>query len=390
MTSWRSDVPRGRLRHPQAHSPSAQPVKDLARKRLVLFTGKGGVGKTTCSAAAAMHFAGLGKRTLLVTVDPAKRLEDSLGVPVGFAATAVQPNLWAMMLDPGTVIREHLLRELPQAKVAEHPLFRYVTSSLPGLNEMMAIGRLNDLRREDKYDVIVVDTAPTGHALSFLGVPKAVSELMSETSLLRWAVKGYTVWQKLSGAARGVGNILKAKGKRKTPPPDIDFERLFAGIRDEAERIRAFLTDPKQSALVVVTLPEKLPVEETIDLHEAVTKDLGMRVHTVVVNKVQPDPLGPHEARFLAVTASLPHRRAFAKDAAAATGEEPALVEAIVEAAEFGRVRRAMNLAYIQDLRRRLPDLPVVLLPLFKEDVQGLPRLGELERELFDPRNGAG
>ena len=364
-------------------------MQDLAHKRLVLFTGKGGVGKTTCSAAAGLHFARMGRRTLLVTVDPAKRLEDSLGVPVGFTETHIEPNLTAMMLDPATVIREHLEREVPQAKVAEHPLFRYVTSSLPGLNEMMAIGRLNDLRRADKYDVIVVDTAPTGHALSFLGVPKAVAELMSDTSLLKWAVKGYAVWQKLSGAARGVGNMFKKEGQRKAPPPDVDFERIFRDIRAEAERIRVFLTDPKNAALVVVTLPEKLPVEETVDIHEAVTKDLGMTVHTVVVNKVQPDPLGPHEKRFLAISASKPHRRAFAKDAAAATGEEAALVEAIVEAAEFGRVRRAMNMEHIDELRRRLPKLPIVLLPLFKEDVQGLERLGELAQALFAATAGA-
>jgi arsenite/tail-anchored protein-transporting ATPase len=358
-------------------------VQDLATKRLVLFTGKGGVGKTTCSAAAALRFARAGKRTLLVTVDPAKRLEDALGVPVGFTATPVEADLTAMMLDPATVIREHLQREVPQAKVEEHPLFRYVTSSLPGLNEMMAIGRLNDLRREDAYDVIVVDTAPTGHALSFLGVPKSVSELMSETSLLHWAVKGYTVWQRLSATARGVGNVFKKAEDRRPPPPDIDFQRLFGRIRDEAERIRAFLADPKLCAVVVVTIPERLPVEETVDLHTALTKELGMRVHTVVVNKVQPDPLGPHDARFAALAATAAARRRFTATAARATGEDPALVEAMVEGAEFGRVRRRMNLEHIADLRRRLPEVPLVQVPLFKEDVQGIPRLGPLADALF-------
>src|ERR1041385_4015926 len=92
-------------------------VQDLAERRLIIVAGKGGVGKTTCSSAIALHLAKLGRKTLLVTVDPAKRLEDSLGVPVGFKETPIQPNLAAMMLDPEAVIREHLMRGLPEAQV---------------------------------------------------------------------------------------------------------------------------------------------------------------------------------------------------------------------------------------------------------------------------------
>jgi anion-transporting ArsA/GET3 family ATPase len=106
------------------------------------------------------------------------------------------------------------------------------------------------------------------------------------------------------------------------------------------------------------------------------------------VNKVQPDPLGPHEKRFHALSKSKAARHGFAKKAGEAAGEDPALVEAIVEAAEFCRLRRAMNLEYIADLHERLPKVPLVLLPLFKEDVQGIPRLGELEKELFEEENG--
>ncbi|HEX2066117.1 MAG TPA: ArsA family ATPase, partial [Candidatus Thermoplasmatota archaeon] len=216
-------------------------MQRLAGKRLVIVAGKGGVGKTTTSAAVALHLARQGRKTLLVTVDPAKRLADSLGVPVGPAPTRVQPNLQAMMLDPSTLIREHLEERLPQAKATEHPLFRYVTNYLPGLNELMAIGKLNDLRREDAYDCIVVDTAPTGHALSFLAAPQGIRDLLREGSLLRWAVRGYAVWQRMASAAGKVGNVFRKEGERRVPPPDIDFEKVFATIREEAERIQAFL-----------------------------------------------------------------------------------------------------------------------------------------------------
>jgi TRC40/GET3/ArsA family transport-energizing ATPase len=362
-------------------------VQGLEGKNLIIVAGKGGVGKTTCSAAIALHLAKQGRKTLLVTVDPAKRLEDSLGVPVGHTETPIQPRLVAMMLDPATVIREHLKREVPEADVTEHPMFRYVTNYLPGLNELMAIGKLNDLRRAEKFDVIVVDTAPTGHALSFLSAPKAIEELMSEKSLLKWAVRGYGVWQKVSGAARSAQNLFRKKAEHEAGPPDIDFERIFADIEAEAKRIRRFLTDPKHSALVLVTLPEKLPVEETADLHAAVTGDLGMTVHAIVANKMQPDALAGVQERFDAVAGDAAARAEFTRKAAKATGEEPGLVEALLSAAEFSEVRRAMNVENLAELERRLPGIPVTTVPLFRLDVQGLKSLRQFADALFDPAN---
>src|SRR5439155_2062983 len=110
------------------------------------------------------------------------------------------------------------------------------------------------------------------------------------------------------------------------------------------------------SALVLVTLPEKLPVEETADLHAAVT-DLGMRVHTIVVNKMQPDALAGVQDAFDAVAKDAARRRSFTAAAAQATREDPALLEALLSAAEFSEVRRAMNLAHLEELRRRLPGI---------------------------------
>lgn len=361
-------------RHPHPRLAPRHGVKELDGRSLVIVAGKGGVGKTTCSAALALQFAKQGRKTMLVTVDPAKRLEDSLGVPVGFTETPIQPNLTAMMLDPESVVREHFARELPNAKVTDHPLFKQATRALPGLNELMAIGKLNDLRRANTYDVIVVDTAPTGHALSFLSAPAAIEELVSDRSLLKWAVKGYAVWQRLSGAARTMQKMVRRDEPKKQAPPDIDFEKVFGDIAGEAKRIRAFLTDPKASALVLVCLPEKLPVEETCDLHEAVTK-LGMHVRLIVVNRVQPDPVAGHAAQFGALVTDASRRQQFATKAAAATGESSAFVGALLDATEFGRIRRAMNLEHIAELEKRLPDVPRVLVPLQREDVHGFKRL---------------
>lgn len=359
-------------------------MDDLQAKRLIIVAGKGGVGKTTTSSALALRLAKEGRKTLLVTVDPAKRLEDALGMEIGFRERAIQPNLTAMMLDPETVIREHLEREIPQAAITDHPLFRYVTQYLPGLNELMAIGKLNDLRREGTYDVIVVDTAPTGHALSFLKAPGAIQELMSEKSLLKWAMRGYAVWQKVSGTMKQAGNLFKKKEARTEGPPDIDFERIFADIQAEADSIRDFLTDPDHSAFVVVALPEKLPVEETVDIARITREELGMRIHTVVVNKVQPDAFGDTQADFEALVQDQDRRKAFVAAAAKAGNASKELVDAMLDAAEFGNLRRAMNLVYLEELAQRLPQASLVTVPLFKHDINGLRRLHGFEAALFD------
>ncbi|MGB1698188.1 MAG: ArsA family ATPase [Thermoplasmatota archaeon] len=348
---------------------------DLLAKRLVIVAGKGGVGKTTTSSAIALHLAKQGKKTLLVTVDPAQRLADSLGVPVGFKEAAIQPNLFAMMLDPKSVITEHLQREIPEAEITEHPMFRYVAKYMPGLNELMAIGKLNDFRREGKYDIIVVDTAPTGHALSFLSAPGAIRELMSEKSLIKWAIKGYAVWQKLSSTMASAGNLFKKKEDRKSAPPDIDFEKIFADIEKEAQDIQSFITNPDNAAFVVVTLPEKMPVQETIDLHRAATDDLGMEVHAIVVNKMQPDAFRGQHEQFAALLA----------DRAKFAGKDP-LRAAILQAAEFGEIRRGMNLAHLKTLQAALK-LPMVQVPLFKQDVTGLAALAQFQEALFDDAN---
>lgn len=354
---------------------------DLLERNLVIVAGKGGVGKTTTSAAVALHLAEAGRKTLLVTVDPARRLADALGVPLSADPSPVQPRLFAMMLDPRAIITQHLAERVPQAKVQEHPLFRYVTNNLPGLNELMAIGKLNDLRKAGDYDVIVVDTAPTGHALSFLSAPKAIEELLGERSLVIWAVRIYDAFQKITNTVRRAGSLFRKDDK--PPVPDVDFERIFDEMKEEAGRIRAFLADPERSAVILVTLPEKLPVSETCELEEKLRTDLGMHVHGIVVNKMQPDPMAGHAqlAKALSKPAS---RDTWVASAASATGLPQESVDALVQAAEFGQIRRRMNEAHLEGLEQRLPDIPRVFVPLFREDVSGLKALKAFEKEMFD------
>jgi arsenite-transporting ATPase len=343
--------------------------------------GKGGVGKTTTSAAVAMRLAREGRRTLLVTIDPAKRLKDSLGVDVGHRLKEVRPRLSAMMLDPEKVIEEYLRENYPDTDLTQHPFYKYLSNYMPGINEVLAIGKLIEFRQEKHFDTIVIDTAPTGHALSFLTTPLKVRDLFRENLLLRWAIRGYTLYQKLSKGGRALGKLIK--GAKDIPvAPDVDFEDLFAKVSEHVGSIQDLLSDPKRTNLCIVTLPEKMPIEETLDLHKYITKELGIRVGYVIVNKVQPDVLEGLQGPAARLQTDTDAQRAL-EEALARSKYPKELVPALLRSAEFNEVRRLMNREHIDDLSRRLPSVTQIHLPLHRRDIAGLERLELFETEFF-------
>ncbi|HEV8360709.1 MAG TPA: ArsA family ATPase [Candidatus Thermoplasmatota archaeon] len=358
------------------------PLRDLADRRMIIFAGKGGVGKTTCSSATALWLSEHGKRVLVVTVDPAKRLRDSLGVDVGFTETKLNDNLSAMMLDPRTVVREYVQTYAPERyeEVVNHDLFKYVSEHMPGLNELLAIGKLAQIREREHYDCIVVDTAPSGHALNFLSAPRYIKELFEEQSLVHLALKTYKLYAGLRKAGSTVLSMLKIKVEDTV---DIDFEALFKHIADEAELINKMLTDPT-TVLNVVTIPEKLPVEESIELLDKV-KALNIHVGVVIVNKVQPDELGDLREDFLRLNADEDVKEDL-KSIVAKAGYDPKLMKRVVSTVEFSDLRRQMNLHYLQEIRAR-SSVPILEVPLYRGDVNGLPALRDFAKFLF-PEQG--
>ncbi|MCA1814177.1 MAG: arsenical pump-driving ATPase GET3 [Halobacteriales archaeon] len=364
--------PRGRTVPPAS-------LRQLQDHRLVIFAGKGGVGKTTCSSASALWLSEQGKHVLVVTVDPAKRLKDSLGVDVGFTATPITGNLHAMMLDPKTVVAEYVKKYAPDKyeEVVKHDLFKYVSEHMPGLNELLAIGKLTDLRDAEHYDIIVVDTAPTGHALNFLSAPRYIKELFEEQSLVVLALKTYKLYAGLRKMGSTVLGMLKLKVDEGTV--DIDFEALFKSIAAEAERINKMLTDPS-TVLNVVTVPERMPVEESLELLDKV-KELGIGVGVIIVNKVQPDELAELRQDFLDLNQDEGTKETL-KDVVAKAGYDPRLMKRVVSAVEFSDLRRQMNLHWLRELQER-STVPVVEVPLQKRDVAGLEELHGFGAQLF-------
>lgn len=353
---------------------------DLFERELLVFVGKGGVGKTTTSAAVAIRLAREGRRTLLVTIDPAKRLKDSLGVDVGHRIKQVRSNLSAMMLDPERVIDEYLRENYPDQDLTRHPMYKYLSNYMPGINEILAIGKLIEFRNEKNFDVIVVDTAPTGHALSFLTTPMKVRDLFRENALLRWAIRGYSLYQKFSKGGRALGKVFGKKGQPDAP--DVDFEKLFADISAHVGTIQDLLADHKRTTLCIVTVPEKMPVEETLDLHKYITAELKIRIGYVIVNKVQPDVLQGMQEAHARLQKDEATQAALKKELKAHRYPE-ALGDALLGSAEFNEVRRLMNAENIDDLRKRLPKVRQVQLPLHRRDIAGLERLEMFETEFF-------
>jgi arsenite/tail-anchored protein-transporting ATPase len=221
--------------------------------RILMFTGKGGVGKTSVSASTALRSADLGYRTMVLSTDPAHSLADSFELPIGNEPTLLAPNLWGQEID--------LLHqmELHWGRVQEYMSAVFVwrgmndlvaeeTSVLPGMEELASLMQITALAESGLYDVIVVDCAPTGATLQLLAFPE----------LARWYLDKIIPFQR--AAIKVAGPMLKRI--IEVPLPDED---LFQSIEDlvlQLHRVSALLGDPAISSMRLVLNPEKMVVKE--------------------------------------------------------------------------------------------------------------------------------
>src|SRR5437879_231442 len=172
----------------------------LSRKKIIVCVGSGGVGKTTTSAAIALQAAALGKKVCVLTIDPAKRLANSMGLKaLGNQETRISKErlesagvkgdgeLWAMMLETKRTWAELVTKFAPDAAAKERILanhyYQQISSALAGSQEFMAMEKLFELSESGKYDLLVLDTPPTRHALDFLDAPKKMMGFMDESVL---------------------------------------------------------------------------------------------------------------------------------------------------------------------------------------------------------------
>lgn len=246
------------------------------RTRVLLFTGKGGVGKTTCAAATAVRAAALGYRTLILSSDPAHSLADALDVPLGPEPVDVLPNLQAQEVDLYYSMSKYwsniralllsVLRWQGVARVAAEEM-----AALPGMNEGSALLWIDQLHAAGKHDLIVVDSAPTGETLTLLTLPEAT----------HWWVSRALPFQRT--AIRTAGFALR---KTAGIPLDRAYAELEALVK-RLEAVRAVLTDPDTTSIRLVVNPERMVLAEARRAF-AYLQLYGYGVDAVLVNRILP------------------------------------------------------------------------------------------------------
>ena len=246
--------------------------------RIVLFTGKGGVGKTTVAAATAVRAARSGQRTLVTSTDPAHSLADSFDLPLGDDTAQIADNLWAEQIDAQARleanyrdIQEHVISLLSWMGVDS--VEAEELSVIPGLDEIFS---LTDMRRHadsGKFDVLIVDCAPTAETLRLLSLPE----------VMNWYI------ERIFPIHRGVTKTIRPVLTRMTSMP-IPDERIFAAVERlhrNLEAVRRMLTDEKQSSVRLVVNPERMVIAEARRTYTYLSL-FGYRVDAVVVNRIIP------------------------------------------------------------------------------------------------------
>jgi anion-transporting ArsA/GET3 family ATPase len=362
----------------------------LAGKRVCICAGSGGVGKTTTSAAIAMGLAAEGARVAVVTIDPARRLADALGIDqLGSEPKRVDPSrfeghgielrgeLWAMMLDPKRTFDELIERLAPDAgtrdEILANRIYRELSSAVAGSQEFTAVAKLYELDRSGDFDAIVLDTPPSRNALDFLDAPDRLTGFLEGRALRMFLAPSGLAAKVLGRGTSVVFSVLrKVTGVDLMEDLSVFFRALsgvLEGFRERATAVKALLGDPATTFLIV-TSPEREPVEEAIFFHGKL-HEAQMPFGGLVVNRVHPlarDQDGVDEAAL----------------AADLGGDEKLARKLARTLAEF-RVLAERDTAAIERLRRELDDPDPIVVPHLDGDVHDVDGLVAVHRHLFAP-----
>jgi anion-transporting ArsA/GET3 family ATPase len=365
----------------------------LERHRIIVCAGSGGVGKTTTAASIALHAAQRGARAVVLTIDPARRLADALGlqgqhkerrggdrrVPISGSGT-----LTAMMLDQkgawDALVERHAPTPEARDRILRNRFYQHLSQSFAGSQEYMAIEQLCDLYESGRYDLIVVDTPPTRHALDFLEAPQRIADFL-DRNVIKWFVKPYfsAGWATLRFMNRTVGVLVRKLEEATGVTALVDVSEFFtsmAGLFDGFEgRVRRVydLLRARETAFVLVASPDEQVLREAETFCEAVAS-LRMALRAVVFNRVHTEYRHRRRGTSREELTAIVTR-------ASGGGASAALVENFLryEAEARGDMVR------MESFRGQLAKgVVVTAVPNFESDVHDIASLGRMHPYLFE------
>jgi arsenite-transporting ATPase len=305
--------------------------------RIILYSGKGGVGKTSFSAATAVRAASLGRRTLVVSTDAAHSLADALGSEVKGEPTRVAPNLDALEIDVNRELADHW--GVIQEWLTQFMTFQGVNDAVaeeiaifPGMEELFSLLKVKRYADQGIYDLVVIDCAPTGETVRMLGVPEVLN----------------FYFKRIFPLQRTVLKSVRPVAKRMTDMP-LPGDNVFGAVKDlfdELEGMAPLLKDPRRSSIRIVLNPERMVINESQRLYTYLNL-FGFPVDAVIANRVLPP---------------------------AARSEY------------FDRWFEAQA-GYLVEARQSFEPLPFFQARLFDREMVGVPLLDELAREVFGERD---
>ena len=308
---------------------------DQEPKSLIMIGGKGGVGKTTCASAIALHFSLLGKKTLIISSDPTPSLSDIFEMEIGDQETPIEKakNLYGIEVSSEVVLRKWKERFGPEIYEVvssfaslDYDFVDYIGGA-PGIEEEYMLNYILELVEGGQYDLVVWDTAPAGHTLRLLHLPQIFLKHLEAAT--KFYMNLYSYFEKLKEA-------VKLKGGKRS------LLEIISGWEDLAEKVVNFIRDPKKTEFILVTIPEALGVRQT----ERIIKDFDeyqLKVNHLIVNYV------------------------------------------IQEAdCNFHKIRSEMQKNYINILRDQYsPRIKLIITPLFPHEIKGVEKIGRISEILF-------
>lgn len=365
-------------------------LSELVRDaRILVCVGRGGVGKTTMSALLARQAAAQGRRALVLTIDPARRLADALGMealtdePIRLNDPGLPGEMWAAMLKTDEAFAAILQSRMPDAEerasLEANRFYRFFATSLAGAHELAAAERLHDLATCGRFDLVVLDTPPALHASDFLDAPKRFHDAL-DSAAFHWLTGGKGAGRR--GLRIGVGLGLVQKTLSRFTGAEFltelaeflgQMSALMEGFKLRAAETTALIRSA-DSHFVLVTAPASDAAQSVSESAEAM-RSRGCRVSALIVNRMMPPVALPADGAPLA---GLLRGAGLTNEASRALGDR--LLTSAAEAARFATADEAL----LEELERCWsPALTVVAVRAFPQEVSSLAALDAIRAAIF-------